>query len=327
MKKNKLQQRLNDRFSLTAPQSLNGKYFFSFQFLLLLFFFLVTGGLFGKTHTRTTIKPYGAYMNYQRALFKNWAYSTGGYLYLGYGTANSFELDGSFTHFDIVNTYLYIDSDGNPVTLLLNDFNQKDFTLVYTNYSLNRLKMRTGLHYLLTDDETSNGSFALILGLNRYAPYYYSIGVDLFASFYRNNEPQLTVYQASPYAGYYFGDYFSYGSFYLGSELNFIYISQEIGWNKTTFLAAKPSLTYYYKKLSLTGYLWLGSQTYALRNGGFVLMYLPEKWTGGWGVSATLQPGTRFSFSLKISRENFEELFNPARANVLTALTSFGITF
>ena len=198
---------------------------------------------------------------------------------------------------------------------------------MYTNYSQKKLQIRTGLHYLLTDDKATNGSYSFILGLKRYVPYYYSIAVNFYGSFYRHTEPSLSVFQISPQGGYYFGDYFSYGSFYFDLLAHIISISEEVGWNKQTFFSLKPSITYYIKKIILNGFLWLGDQTYTMRNSGFLLLYLPEKRTGGFGGSFSIRVSKNFSLGIMVSKETFKEQLNPLTIEVTTGLINMGFSF
>jgi hypothetical protein len=294
--------------------------------LVITLFFLPTT-ILGKVATRTVILPYGAYLKYKNAQYKNWAFNSGAYIYFGYGLNHSWEFDANLTEFDIFDSVDYIDEEGQPATVFLNDFKQKELTIVYTNYSVKKIQIRTGFHYILTDDQATDGSYSLILGIKRYVPYFYSLGVNFYSTFYPNTEPSLRVFQISPQGGSYFGDYFSYGSFYIDILAHIINISEEIGWSKQTFITFKPSITYYYKKMTLNGFLWLGEQVYTMRNSGFLLLYYPEKRSGGFGGSFNIQVSKNFSLGVLISKETFKEQFNPLTVEVTTGMINMGFSF
>jgi len=282
---------------------------------------------FAKTPIKIVISPYSAYLDYQNANLKQWGYNAGLYGYLGYGMNHAFEIDANYTFFDIVDQLIFPISMDSSIAIPLDDFTQSDITFIYSNYSIKRWKIRTGVHYLKTDDKSTDGSVVLFVGLHRYVPYFYTIGVNFYNSSYQNANPSLNVLQISPQAGYYFGDYFSYGSFYIDLRVHYISLSDEVGWAQQSFISFRPSLSYFFKKLTLNGYCWFGEQAYAVRNDGFVIYYLPEKYRSGFGASLKMQWNSNLSTFISFSKEVFEELGNSADVFSSTALFSLSWTF
>jgi len=95
-----------------------------------------------------------------------------------------------------------------------------------------------------------------------------------------------SVFQISPKFGFYVGDYYSYGSFYLETRGYYIRLSDDVGFGKN-FLSAEQKISYSYKNfvLSLSG--WLGEQSFAVKNNGFVVYNLSEKYKSFKEIGST----------------------------------------
>ncbi|MGK5091419.1 hypothetical protein WDW89_05290 [Deltaproteobacteria bacterium TL4] len=139
------------------------------QFLLsLLLLSLAFTGVAQETVSRGT-SVYGTALSYENSASKESAQATGVYLYVGYGLQHSFE--GALD-------YIRIQNQTPP------HLKQLDYTAVYTNYSLVSWKLRTGIHYIESTHDATNGGTVLMLGANYYRPYQWNIGLDYYQSVY-----------------------------------------------------------------------------------------------------------------------------------------------
>ncbi|MEO2069451.1 MAG: hypothetical protein ABGX27_08120 [Desulfurobacteriaceae bacterium] len=76
-----------------------------------------------------------------------------------------------------------------------------------------------------------------------------------------------------------------------------------IGIGDTNYFSIDGTLRYYYGNYDLTAGAWIGEQIFAVKNGGFVVYNLTEKYKGGiYGeVGYTFRNGIRVAFDLSIS--------------------------
>jgi hypothetical protein len=273
---------------------------------------------FAETATKCSVHPYAVYYDYEKTAAKEATAGGGVYAFYGYGDHHSFEGDVAYTH---------ISYDGPLVTSSF-DIEQTDLTFVYNNYSLSDLKLRGGVHGILSDDDQTDESYVLFAGISRYKLYKYDMGLDAYVSSYDDYAPDaLTVLQLTATGGFNFGDYYTTGSFYARTRGHYIQLSDDIGYNDKAFSSIEQSLFFYYKKWTLETFAWAGKQVFGVQKDGFVVYNLGEKHTAAYGGSVAHALGKASSLKLEVSRGNFKELGSSGTAHFLKAMLMLSHTF
>ncbi|ACO04743.1 MAG TPA: hypothetical protein DEP48_05080 [Persephonella sp.] len=240
--------------------------------------------------------------------------TAGVYWYLGVGLEHSLEGEIDYT---------YIKYLTQP------DLNQFDLTLLYTNYSFMNRKIRFGYHRIFSDDKNTDMGSIFTLGYEYYIPYRYSAGFDINYSFYPDystGKKGLSVFQITPGISYSFGDYYSYGSFTAGLKAYLIQLSDNTGFGKS-FYSTEGSLDYYYGSLTAGFSLWAGEQSFAVKNHGFIVYNLSEKYTGGYSLYLRYILSKNMSFTGKYSRTEFKEAGSPLKSKASIFVITVGTTF
>jgi len=268
--------------------------------------FMLSQGIFAQAKSSKYALPYFSFTRYSNTFQKDFAVTGGLYGYYGYGLKHSFESDLSYTaiHFDNLSQMINGQHFNSPAFTI----NQADITFIYTNYQLTNLNWRAGAHAIFTDDALTNNGFIIFSGLKRYRSNYYSAAVDVYGSFYNAYSPNLNVLQVDGTFGFYFGNYFTTGSFFAETKGSYIELSDDIGFGKTQFPSVKQSLFYYRKNFTLEAFLWTGFRVFAVTNSGFVVFNLAEKHLGALGGSLKYALNNKASLKLKITHGRFKEL-------------------
>ncbi len=260
---------------------------------------------------------YSAGLSYDKSLTKDDGYVVGVYGYWGIGLQHSLEFGLDYTHINYKNN--------QP------DLDQTDLTFIYTNYSFNKTKLKIGFHYIDSDDKLSDGGTTVILGFDKYEPYRWNAGVDLFYTKYNdyinlNGSKGLDVYQITPKVGFYFGDYYKYGSFYLETLATYIKHSDDVGFGKS-FVSLEERINYYIKKFAFTLSVWGGKRSFFVDNGGFVVYNLQEKYKYGVSFKAGYSFNQRLGVSATVGYQKFKEINNPKDVKIMSYVLNLGYSF
>jgi len=243
---------------------------------------------------------YSTYINYSGSKYKDNGYSETGYLSIGDGRENALQFGAEYTHINYKNGY--------------SDLNQRDFTLVYSNTNgiLKNHTFTFGGHYISTDDELTDGGYTLFFDgtYSSYSskyPYYFnwSAGVGVYYSHY-DNTVNFHVIQITPHGTYkLFSDY-RRGALYADLTGYYIHVSDsdELGLGIDNLYSVEGALRYYYGGYDLKVGAWSGQQVFAVKNGGFVVYNLLEKYKRGiFGeVGYTFKNGLRVSLNLSVNK-------------------------
>ena len=256
-------------------------------------------------------------LSYDKSIIKDDGYVTGVYGYWGIGWYHSLEASIDYTHINYKNN--------------LPDLDQTDITLVYTNYSFPKIKLRGGFHLIDSDDQLSDGGYTIILGADRYEPYKWNIGADFFYTRYGdyinlNGSKGLDVYQGTVKAGFYFGNYYTYGSFYAELLGTYIGHSDDAGFGKS-FSSIEGRLSYFKGNLSATVSAWGGERSFFVDKGGFVVYNLMEKYKYGASLRVGYSIKKNLGVSASASYQKFEEIGNPDDVGVTTYVLNIGYSF
>jgi len=243
---------------------------------------------------------YTSYLNYNNSKYKEDGYSTTGYLSLGDGLYNTLQLGVGYTHINYKDGY--------------SDLDQEDFTAVYsnTNQFLKNHTFSFGVHYINSDDDLTDGGYTLFFDgtYSNYSPKYpysfrWNAGIGLYYSHYPNTV-NFNVYQVTPHTTIkLFSDY-EKGTLYLDLTGYYIHVtdSDELGIGNDNYYSLDGALRYYYGSYDFKIGGWVGKQMFAVKNGGFVVYNLAEKYKGGaYGeIGYTFKNGLRVSFNLSVNK-------------------------
>ncbi|WP_457641202.1 hypothetical protein [Persephonella sp.] len=283
---------------------------------------------YGSEPVRYDTVIYGGSINYSGSEIRDYGYYMGIYGYLGVGY--TYSLEGSINYTNIK----YLDG-GN--------LNQFDYTALYTNYPTGNSKVKAGIHYINSDDQATDNGVVFFIGTEIYEPYKKNAGVDFVYSYYKNynvdktyikrglnsfisNNTGLSVYQISPKFGFYLGDYYSYGSFYLETRGYYIRLSDDVAFGQN-FLSVEQNISYFYKNLTLNLSGWIGKQTFAVKNNGFVVYNLSEKYESGYSASVKYIFNKQSSVTAGINQDRFKEINSTTTTKVTSLFLTFGVTF
>ncbi|TCK06324.1 hypothetical protein [Phorcysia thermohydrogeniphila] len=242
---------------------------------------------------------YGTYINYSGSDVKDKGESATGYLALTMGQ-DTLQLGISLTRISYKND--------QP------DLDQQDFTVAYTNTNgfLRNHTFTFGLHYINSDDDLTDGGFTLFFdgtysSYQKTYPYLFnwSGGIGFYYTSY-SNTVDFNVFQVTPHATFrLFSDY-KRGALYTDVTGYGIYVENKskVGLGDSNYYSLDVALRYYYGGLDVKFGGWAGEQVFAVKNSGFVVYNLKEKYKGGvYGeLGYTFRNGLRVSLNLSINR-------------------------
>jgi len=256
---------------------------------------------------------YTTFINYSDSKIKDSGFSLTGYLSLWYGYYNNFQLGGEYTYIKY--------KQGT-------DLKQGDFTFVYsnTNQILKRHIITTGFHYISTTDSLTDKGETFFLDITHYTlqrkyPYAFkwNLGTAFYYSLYDNNI-QFYVFQLTPHSTIKLFSSYEMGALYLDISGTYIRVdkAKEIGLTSKNFYSLETGLRYYKGRASLGVSGWVGTQAFAVKNSGFVVYNLTEKYTGGVSLSLGYALKSGVSLGLKGSANSLREGKNKAYQETLT---------
>ncbi len=170
----------------------------------------------------------------------------------------------------------------------LNDIKKSDYTFLYSHFLNNNYKIKGGMHLVLSNNITGDDVQSYFTGIEYFQKKRFSLGFDLYYSFYAQSTLGKEVLQFKPYYGFSFGDYRSaMGTFFTKLSYYHIYFMQK---NKATlsrsYLSYEIEVNHHKNNFFTKFKAWTGKQVYAVRDNGFTLYNLYEKHKGGWSLSS-----------------------------------------
>ncbi len=261
---------------------------------------------------------YQTFINYKNSPYKSWGLVTTGYLSVWKGYYNNFQ--GAIS-------YTYIEQKQDKA------IKQLDYTILYSNvYQLvKKWSFTGGFHYIDSTDALSDGAITILGDITRsffqkkypYA-FRWSIGGSLYVSYYPNN-PRFTVLQLTPHFTTKLFYNAKFGALYLDLLEYSIFLSksEELGLNKKGYYSVEGDLRYYKGKIYLKIGGWIGEQIFAVKNGGFVVYNLTEKYENGALVEAGYFINKKYYLSINYSWNPYYEENKKAYQDILTLAFSF----
>ena len=274
----------------------------------------------GRPYTYASI--YGTYINYSGSGLKKDGYSSTLYVSSGDGSGNLVQLGASYTKINYKTK---------------SDLNQEDLTFAYSNTNgiLKNHTFTFGGHYINSDDELTDGGYTLFFdgtyfNYQKVYPYLFnwSGGLGVYYSKY-DNKIDFDVLQLTPHASFRLYSAPRVGGFYADLKGYYIHVEKasEIGIGNSDYYSAEADLRYYYRKFNFKVGGWVGKQVFAVKNGGFVVYNLTEKYKGGAfaQVGYSVSPRARVSFTVGVNKYNEVETNDDVTQT--TATVAFGYSF
>jgi hypothetical protein len=274
--------------------------------MLSAFLFLVSGAVAAEVGADVLL--YYAPIDYSEESFRKDGKTMG--IYGAYRSASGYVWEGA-----VENTHLRYPAGS--------DLDQTDITLALTRHRQSSHAYRFGFHAISSDDDNTDKGFTLFAGYNRYHPYDDSFGGSLYYTHYPNID--LHVWQAVPSVGKYLGNPIITGTFFIQAKLNLIAIDGNQDDN--TYFSAEGEMSWTYGSLNLNLGAWGGTQICAVRNDGFSVYNLPEKYSGGVKFKTGYALTDNTSLNLGVALDKMSEDTSGADVDVITYNLSLGHRF
>jgi len=271
---------------------------------------LLIGLGWGKQALATEWKAYtdlyATYVDFQGSEVKDNAWSFTGYLAFKDGYNHALEFGLAQTHVNYKNEQTITQTKKKNIPALtqeVNDLDQTDFTFVYTNINqlLRNHIFKFGFHYINSDDELTDQGKIFYFQASYYQPYTWNAGVELAYSIYNNSAIDLNVIQIRPHFGLYFG--FFGKRFYTESRLYYIHSDEVIGSSLKNCYSFEQMLSTFVGKADFMVSGWIGQQIFAVKNEGFVVYNLADKYLGGLAFEAGYKLTDNLRGALNITQE------------------------
>jgi len=260
----------------------------------LILFLLLAVGITKLLASDSTLIPYLSQTDYSDGSKSD---STIGGLYYRYSTA---------TH-----TY---ELGFEKIALKFNDSNtsdlkQDDITFVYSYQMDKNYKLKTGLHYILSNESYINKTTIFLLGLGYIEKKSFKLGANLAISLYSSSALASKIIQLKPYYGFTYGERNSVmGKFYTKFNMYIIHPKEITTSLKHTYYSYELELNH--SKGNFTNKVsgWIGEQLYALRDNGFTVYNLNEEHNGGFSISSRYSINSDIGLKLAYVYEDFNEI-------------------
>ena len=263
---------------------------------------------------------YWSYIDYSGSDLKNYGISSTYYI-SGFGKYHGVQFGFTSTTIDYKN---------NIPTL-----KQYELTLVYNNMNdwLENHTFTLGGHYISTTDDLSRGAhtfFADCTYSNSFSPYYYkwSGGLSFYYTRY-SNEVGFSAVQVNPHGTYKLFSDVQKGALYIDLTGYAIHLTKDepLGLSKKNYYSLEGALRYYYGRYDFKVGGWVGQQVFAVKNGGFVVYNLAEKYKGGAQAEVGYTFKNRIRLSASVSYNRYKELASDNDVDQTAFTASLGYRF
>ncbi len=241
---------------------------FGILFALLLGLSFISTALAEELFSSRYLSFYGTYLSYGNSRVKDWGYAFT--LYGDFGDGKTKHLEGALSQLHINYESPYDDLD------------QTDFTLAYNRTGLFHpsLSLRLGFHYISTDDNLTDQGWIFFGDLTYLLPYNWNTGLEIAYSRY-HEEIDLDVFQLSPHIGYFLD--LSGRKLYLEARGYYIHVDETrlLGTSLENYYSLEATVSYTQGPWTFKASGWIGQQMFAVKQAGFVVYNLTEKYHGG----------------------------------------------
>lgn len=255
---------------------------------------------------------YSSYLAYSNSDLKDDAWTSTAYLNVGDCQSNSVELA-------IGTTKLHYTT--------LPDLDQKDYTIAYTNTNqlLANHTIRAGFHYIDSDDLLTDGGKIYFLKDTYIVPNKWNVGLEIDYSDYSDSSTNLGVLQLTPHYGMFFSALSR--RIYSESKFNYIHKNETVGESMDNFysFAQEFSLREGAMDYKVSG--WAGQEAFAVKNSGFVVYNLADRYLGGVGAEFGYNFANTLRLALNLNQQWLDHSWVDDAASVTAATVSFGGSF
>ena len=252
------------------------------------------------------IMPYGAYMDYSSAAYKDKGYIAGIY--------------GSFTklpfkaEIDAEHTRIKYKDKFN-----IDDWKQNDLTFIGHYFQGYNFAYKAGIHNIwVKQGSESDYDKVFILGALYYQYLKYNVGVDAYYSDYEDNGG-FNVFQISPKIGFNFGNYYSEtGSFYGELKYNHIHINKDNITPKSNYSNVDIKLQNFKGPWTTTVNVSFGKSAYKVANDGFVVYTTGDEYKYSAGLSVNYALSKKESIKAGYTKSKYNNGTDDCYSNVYT---------
>ncbi|HFQ81329.1 MAG TPA: hypothetical protein ENK33_08165 [Desulfobacterales bacterium] len=253
---------------------------------------------------------YGSYLSYGGSDLKDDGWSSTAYLNVGDCNANAVEVG-------LTTTTIHYNT--------LPDLDQKDLTIAYTNTNqlLSNQTLRAGFHYIDSDDVLTDKGKIYFLK-DTYAVYNdWNTGLEIDYSSYRHSSTKLGVLQLTPHYGMFLS--VLNRRIYAETRLHYIHKDAKVGESIDNFYSMEQVLSLKEGDMDYKLNGWAGQQAFAVKNSGFVVYNLADRYLGGLGAEIGYSFANQMRLGLNINRQWLEHNGTNDRATLtMTTLTLGG---
>ena len=163
------------------------------------------------------------------------------------------------------------------------DLDQTDVTFAYTNtgHLMPNHHIRGGIHYINSDDALTDEGFILFGKISYLKEPDWNAGLEVDYSIYENSSTDLHVVQAVPSIGFYLIRDSFQETLYTESKLYYIHKSKKLETSEHSFVSFEQALRYELSPFDATISAWIGEQMFAVKDNGFAVYNLQDKYDGG----------------------------------------------
>lgn len=260
------------------------------------------------------IALYSYQIDYPGSSLKDNGSVTTGYLRSGDDKTYNMEFALSRTHIDYKNT---------------SDLDQTDVVFAYTNTGdiLPNHNIRGGIHYIDSDDDLTDDGFVLFGKMIYSRETTWDAGLELDYSIYEDSSTDLRVFQVAPSMGFYLTQDPSQGVLYTESKLYYIHKNKDLAISRHNFFSFEQTLSYYQSPFDAKVSAWVGEQMFAVKNDGFVVYNLQDRYNGGIKFDAGYTIENRLRIGLVVGYDWLKHTETNDRAAQKVVSISIGAIF
>ncbi len=255
---------------------------------------------------------YGSYVNFGGSDVKDDGWAATAYLNLSDRQVHALELGLTQTR---------INYDTLP------DLDQTDFTLAYTNTGqiLKNHAIRLGFHYISSDDDLTDQGKIYFAKVTYFRPAEWNAGLEIDYSDYSDSNVDLDVFQIRPHYGFFFS---AFGR-RLYSETRFYYIhkDKDVGVSMDNYYSLEQVFTYTVGNMDYKLAGWVGQQIFAVKNEGFVVYNLADRYLGGLEAEVGYRLENNLRLALNLNQQWLEHVGYGDKASQTIVTVSLGGSF
>lgn len=293
----------------------------------LVFWSLILVGLAQASEWNAYADLYATYLNFSGSEVKDDGWALTGYLAFRDGYNHALEFGLSQTHVNYKNEATLAHRRNSPLTQNVSDIDQTDFTFVYTNTNqlLRNHTFKFGFHYINSDDElTDQGKIFYFQG-TYFQPGSWNAGLEMAYSIYNDSPVDLNVLQIRPHYGFYFA---ALGKrLYSESRFYYIHLDEYIGNTLKNNYSFEQLFSTYVGQADFKLSGWVGQQIFAVKNEGFVVYNLSDRYLGGVEFEAGYKVTDNLRAAINISQQWLEHAEYNDKASQTIFTLSLGGSF